>query len=128
MICKNGEFVWGLTESDCAKDDCPYHANGVCRLKEMEDIAEKIRELFPNVQCDVEDGSLQIWFDIIANAENCGPFKEAGAVLLSPKNGGAAKVIADIMDYDDPTKNEVRTSSGQHPVQHYMINPEMVTW
>lgn len=128
MICKNGKSVWGPPDSDCVKDDCHYYVDGVCRLKEMEDIVRGIRKLFPNVQCDIDDGGLQIWFDIIANAENCGPFKKAGAVLLNPKNGGTAKVIADIYDYDDPTKDEVRTHPGQYPVQHYMINPEMVTW
>lgn len=117
-----------LNEFDCTKDNCFYYANGACRLKEMNDIAKRIRKLFPKVRCYVEDGSLQIWFDIIANAENCEPFKEAGAVLLSPKKGGESVVYADVMDYDDPTKDEPRVHPGQYPVQKYMVNPERLVW
>lgn len=128
MVCKNDILFWGSDESECAKEDCLYYVDGACKLKEMDEIMERINKLFPNVQCYVDDGYLQIWFDVVDSAENRGPFKQAGTVLLNPKDGGKAIVAADIMDYDDPTKDVPRVHPGQCPVQKYMIDPERFVW
>lgn len=115
-------------------EKCEYHINGQCYGKKMEELADKIKEVFPNIDCFVEDGILQITFDIHDNINEIGPFRNAAVLDLNPRNGGIAEMYANIYPVEDAPIGPVysRVDGGpireEFPKQKYMIIPERVLW
>ena len=114
--------------------ECEYMVEGECKFNELQDLVERIKKVFPNADCYVEDGALNITTSVVANQIDGPVFENATIVSLSPNDGGKAYFYADIFPVEEaPVGPYTASTNGGpweeiHPIQKWMINPECFIW